>query len=609
MFLSVQLIRKMTYRRSAQTASSRSTTFYGIGVSPGIVVANVVVLKRQTYRAGWYHLPQDHIQSEIERFNITLDKAEQELIGLRTEFADDLADALSIIDSHILMLRDRMICDQTVKIIQEQNVNAEWALAQSLTRIKKRFERIADPYLKERYSDIKYVADRVFGLLSGRKDELLHNISEQAVVVASDFSPEDTIRMRTENILGFISEKGGVTTHTAIVAKSLNIPAVVGLESVTANLATGDRVILDGGTGRVMLHPTQAQIRQYSDFDRKHKAFTDNLAQYIHLASETSDGYTFRLSANIEMLDELPTVLQFGSEGIGLFRSEFDFFHGQRHPDEDMLFGMYRELLQTIAPYPVTVRTLDVGGDKFSDQLAEKNIHIDHERNPALGLRSIRLSLHESSLFKVQLRALLRASAYGRLRIMLPLVCSLAEWQQADRIIRDIMKELDEENISYDHEVEIGIMVEVPSAVIMADILAAQVDFFGIGTNDLIQYTFAIDRGNQHVAHLYDPFHPAILRMIKQTVDAGHAQGIQVSLCGEMAGDVRCAPLLIGLGVDELSMRPSVIPHVKKLLRQSASEQLRLLGEKVVQCADGASVRNCLDEYLPDHFFGEFEPL
>ena len=593
-----------TQRDGNRKSSSR--ILRGIGVSPGIVAARVVVLKRQTMRAGWYHLPAEHIEKEVERFSGAVKAAGEELGQLREKLADDLADALSIIDSHLLMLKDRMILERTMAIIRRNNVNAEWALAQALSEIKERFDRIDDPYIKERYADIKHVADRVFGLLAGREHDPLIRDDEPAILVANDFSPEDTLRMQAGSVVGFLSEKGGMTSHTAIVARSLGLPAVVGLEHATSIFATGDLIVIDGGTGQVILHPEPAEIQRGQESDRRKRASADELDRYIHLASETVDGYTIRLSANIEMREELPAVLRYGSEGIGLFRSEFDYFHGRRPPTEEQLLVTYRRLLETLAPHPVTVRTLDVGGDKFLNRFPGNKAWLDRERNPALGLRSIRFSLYERDLFRIQLRALLRASVYGRLRILLPLISALAELRQVKAIIGELMTELDQERLPFVADVEIGMMVEVPSAVIMADVFAAEVDFFAIGTNDLIQYSLAIDRGNQYVAHLYDPFHPAVLRMIRQTVDAGHASNIPVSLCGEMAGDPLCTPVLMGLGLDELSMRPAVIPRVKRLLRHSRSSDLRQLAKQILQCADSSQVSAYLAATLPTYYPKDF---
>lgn len=579
-----------------------SRTLQGIGVSPGIAAARVLVMKRHAWRAGWRHLPDDHVEKEVERFLLAIRTAGAELAQLREKLAADLADALSIIDSHLLMLKDKMIVERTVAIIRRNSVNAEWALAQALSEIKERFEQIDDRYIRERYADIKHVADRVFGLLTGREHDGLGDDDLPVILVANDFSPEDALRMQAGNVLGFLTEKGGVTSHTAIVARSLNIPAVVGLEHATSILATGDLIILDGRTGQVTLHPEPSEIRRRQEGNRRNHAKADDLDRYIHLASETEDGYVVRLSANIEMRQELPAVLRYGSEGIGLFRSEFDYFQGQKPPSEEQLLATYRQLLETMAPHPVTVRTLDVGGDKFLHSFPGNGAWLDQERNPALGLRSIRFSLYERDLFRIQLRALLRASVYGRLRILLPLVSALNEVRQAKAVIAEVMEQLAEEATPFAANVEIGMMVEVPSAVVMADVFAREVDFFAIGTNDLIQYSLAIDRGNQYVAHLYEPFHPAVLRMIRQTVEAGHASNIPVSLCGEMAGDGLCAPVLMGLGLDELSMRPAVIPRIKRMLRHSRSNELRNLARQTLECEDSERVREFLAATLP-HFY------
>jgi phosphotransferase system enzyme I (PtsI) len=593
-------------REKLHQAGREQQTLYGISGSPGIVVGKILVLDHQLEQYGRYTLDPQQVEGEVERFRAAVNRTEEELAGLRRQCEEDLADTLSIIDSHILMIRDRMILERTITLIRERQINAEWALSLALGMIKKKFDTIADGYIRDRFADIKYVADRISGQLSGRRQELFFNDTEQVILVSHDFSPEDTLQMQSKKVLGFLTEKGGVTSHTAIVARSLGVPAVLGLEKVTSICKTGDTVILDGFSGRVYLSPTPDQQRQYLEYDRQHRAFSDELAWYVHLSSETVDGLHVRLSANIEMVTELQTVHQYGAEGIGLFRSEFDYFHQGRIPDEDTLFATYRDLLAGIAPAPVTIRTLDVGGDKFAAHLQKSGLRLDLQRNPALGLRSIRFSLRESNLFITQLRAMLRASCYGRLRILLPMISSLSELQRVRSMLNAIMKDLQQEDISFNPGVEVGIMIEVPSAVVMADTLAAEVDFFSIGTNDLIQYSLAIDRGNEYVAHMYEPLHPAVLRMISQAADAAHQQGIEVALCGEMAGDVVTAPVLLGLGIDELSMRPSAIPHVKRLLRNSCFRQLTDLGEKVLKCGDGGDVRNLLTSYLPKYYPVEF---
>lgn len=586
--------------------ANRALTLQGIAASPGITVGKTLVFRRRTRRAGWYHIPQKQIQREIERFRQAIELAEGELVRIRDQFAEDLSDALSIIDSHILMVRDRMIVDRTMEIIREDRVNAEWALAQALKKIKSKFEAIADPYIKARYADVEYVADRVFALLADRNDDPMNDLDGQYIVVAHDFSPEDTLRMRSDNILGFIAETGGVTSHTAIVARSLGIPAIVGLEHITRQCATGDTVILDGSTGRAYLHPSAGRQKQYREYQRQREVSVDEIGYYIHLCPETIDGLRVKLAANIETTSELETVIKYGAEGVGLYRTEFDYFSSTKNSDEEELYTSYKKLAAILSPQTVTIRTLDVGGDKFVEHLPSGKLRLDLERNPALGLRSIRYSLRSPGPFKVQLRAILRASYHGNIRILFPMISSMDELRRVKSILNEVQTELTQQGKPFTEDLQVGIMVEVPSAVFMADTFAREVDFFSIGTNDMIQYSLAIDRGNEYVANMYEPLHPAVLRMIKQTVDAGHAGGIEVTLCGEMAGDVMVVPVLLGLGIDELSMRPSALPFVKRLLRSSTTRQLEELSSSVQQCVDGLEVRRFLNGYLPEIYPMEF---
>ena len=454
-----------------QQTDSNQSTLYGIGGSAGIAIGTIVVLRRRRGQSRYYRLTREQVQPEVDRFQTAITRAEEELLGLRRQL-EGKGDTPAIIDSHILMLRDKKILDQTISLIEEKRVNAEYGLTQALDLIKKKFDRIDDDYIRDRFADIKYVVDRIFAHLSGQQQVFPTNLKEPVILVSDDFSPEDTIRMQSDKVLGFLTEKGGITSHTAIVARSLGLPAVVGLENVTSICQTGDTVILDGFFGRVYLDPTRDQQQQYLEYSRQHSTFSDELAWYIHLASETVDGLRVRLSANIEIPTEVQAVHQYGAEGIGLFRSEFDYFQQPRIPDEESLFTTYCDMVSALDPAPVTIRTLDVGGDKLAAHLPGSGLRLDHERNPSLGLRFIRFSLREPALFVTQLRAMLRASHYGRLRILLPLISSLSELRRVFQILNTVKEDLYRQFIPFNPVVEIGIMIEVPSAVLMADVLA-----------------------------------------------------------------------------------------------------------------------------------------
>ncbi len=582
--------------------SETSITLFGVGASPGIVVGPVLYLgRRKTSRRSHRNLDAAEIANECRRFIDTVELAERQLKEVRSQFSEHLSGYAPIIDTHILMLRDKMLYDRTLAIIEQEQKDAEWALERALNEAREAFNRIEDQYLRERVHDVEQVAERMFRLLAGKAEVRFSELTEKVIVAARDFAPEDVLHMRSDKILGFFTEKGGETSHTAIVARTLGVPSVVGAEGATRHAASGDAVILDGNSGKVIINPNQRQLEQYQEYQRQYRQYSEQVAMFTHLAAETEDGLRLKVEANIEMAEEAAQAVEFGSGGIGLFRSEYYYLSRNTLPEEEELYTLYSDLLSLVAPFPVTIRTLDVGGDKFMAGLVPSD-----ETNPALGLRAIRYSLREPSVFKTQLRALLRASTVGNLRIMFPMITSLCEIKRIKGILAEVQSELSAGGQAFKTDIEIGIMIEVPSAVSIADVLAKEVNFFSIGTNDLIQYALAIDRGNEHVAHMYEPLHPAVLRMIRQVVEAGHDAGIEVGLCGEMAGDISYLPLLIGLGLDQLSMYPLAIPYVKRMVRSSTAEESEKIVQEVLRCASAQEVHNFLVHYLPERYPTEF---
>ncbi len=465
-------------------------------------------------------------------------------------------------------MNDSMITDSTINTILEEKINAEWALKKSIQKIRQLFEQADYEYVRDRINDVVNIGERILRNLAGKEQESLSEIGERVIIVAHDLSPADTSEINIGKVMGFITDVGGRTSHTAIMAQALEIPAVVGLESVTRQVQDGTLLIVDGYTGEVIIGPDDDTIIAYQEKELQHERYRSSIIQLGHLPAETVDGHRLTIKANIEFSEEVVSAKDHGAEGIGLYRTEFLYLRSKGIPSEEELFEDYKQVTEIFYPLPVTIRTLDLGGDKFSSDL-----DLSREMNPALGLRAIRFCLKEPKIFKNQLRAILRASAYGQLQLMFPMISGLQEILDTKKILKEVMHDLDNENINYDHDIKTGIMIEIPSAVIVADILAKHVDFFSIGTNDLIQYALAIDRVNEHLAYMYEPYHPAILRMIQQVVKAAKDTGIKVALCGEMAGDPFCATILLGLGIDELSMNAASIPLVKKIIRSISMKE------------------------------------
>jgi phosphotransferase system enzyme I (PtsI) len=482
-----------------------------------------------------------------------------------------------------------MLTNETIAIIESQFINAEAALKSTLQKFKDFFATIEDEYLRERSSDVETVVERVLRCMVGKSQESVNEVEGKAIIVAHDLSPADVLQIDKNKVIGFVTDLGGKTSHSAILSRALEIPAVVGLERVTAEIADGDILIIDGAAGVVVINPDKATFRDYLLRKQHYEYLGRELLKLRDLPAETTDGLRIKLKGNVELPEEISSLKRHGGEGIGLYRTEMLFLNRHTLPDEDEQFAAYAAVVREMAPHPVTIRTLDVGGDKFVSGL-----NLEDELNPALGLRAIRLSLRQPEIFKPQLRAILRASALGKVRMFFPMVSGVAEIRAVKALLSEVKEELRTTGIPFDEQIEIGIMIEIPSAVIIADLLAREVDFFSIGTNDLIQYSLAIDRTNEHLSHLYEPLHPAVLRSLKMVVDAAHAVGIDACICGEMAGEPLYLPILLGLGFDELSMNAVSILRVKKILRRFSREE----AEKLVSMALSFSTAQEVESFL-----------
>ncbi len=549
---------------SEKNSIATDTFLIGIGASPGIAIGEAYLVNRARLTAVERPIAPEEIAREKELFLEAVRVSRHQLEEVKRRVTDQqIGEHLYIIDTHLLILEDEMLLGETCATIEREQVNAEGALKRVLRKFRSVFDSIEDEYLRERRSDIDSVGDRLLRNLMGEAQQSLAEIDRKSIVVAHDFSPADTMQMDREKIIGFLTDVGGRTSHTAILGRSLGIPAVVGLETISSMVPQEMPLIIDGTTGTVILNPSPATFREYLKKKQAYEYQEKELLSYCELAAETLDGSHLVLRGNVEVAAEIPQVKAHGGEGVGLFRTEFLFMNRLSPPTEEEQFGIYRELAEKMAPHPVTIRTLDAGGDKFVPE-----INLADECNPAMGLRGIRFSLKEVRLLQTQLRAILRASAYGRVRIMFPLISGVAEVRACRGYLAEITAELRQSGIPFGPEIPIGVMIETPAAVLIADLLAREVDFFSVGTNDLIQYCLAVDRGNEHVAYLYEPLHPAILKALQAVCEAGRNAGIEVAMCGEMAGEPLYALALLGLGFNELSMNAPSIPRVKRVLRQ-----------------------------------------
>lgn len=562
-----------------KTGFEIETVYEGIPASPGIAIAPVHVIARGFSAPEVYEIPESEVAREQERFVQALEITKRQLTELQTRLEDLSGDNESgIFEAHVMILEDRSVVDRVLLAIERRQQNAEYAFYAVMQNFLEAMRRIPDPYLRERTADIEDVAQRVLRNFSLEGDTRVAGPEDQHVLVAYDLAPSDTASMNRRHVLGFATEQGSVNSHTAILARALGIPAVVGLEGAVIDIMALAPSILDGYTGKLILYPEKATLERYQNLSVAKEKVRSSLDAMRGAATNTVDGRSLTVSANIEIVDELPLVKRSGAKGIGLYRTEFLLLNGEEMPDEMRQAEVYSRVAREMMPHSTIIRTLDAGGDKLPVEPLT-----DPEPNPFLGWRGIRVSLARPAMFREQIRAVLRASAVGRVALMFPMISGLSEvWRSRD-LVRRCMDELDKEGVPFDHELPVGIMIEVPAAAICADLLAPEVDFFSIGTNDLIQYTVAADRVNPHVADLYRPTHPAVIRLIKRTIDAATNNGIWTGICGEMAGDIRLTPLLLGLGVEELSVGPQQVPRVGQAIRSLSYAECAAMSDEALR--------------------------
>ncbi len=555
--------------------------YRGIAVSAGVCRGKVVVLHRARHAIIRRELGPDDIAPEIKRFESSLVRTRQQITEIQRRVVESMsASEGDIFDVHLLMLEDRVVIDEVIRMIREQKTNADFAFHTVTNRYIAAMAKEQDEFFCERVDVLHDLTNRVLDNLLNVKQQLdLRHLNEPCILVGHDLSPSTTAQLDRNFVLGFATEVGGKTSHTAILARSLDIPAVVGAQNISEELETGDYALLDGYNGTVIVNPTDQTLFEYGQLAKIKASLGEKLREIQLQPAVTLDGQVVHLSANIEDQHDVPAVIKHGAEGVGLFRTEFLFINRESLPTEEEQYQVYREVAAALKPQPVIIRTVDLGGDKFSSQL-----QLAREVNPFLGWRGIRFCLAQPEVFRAQLRAILRASAHGNVKMMYPMISGIDELAQANAHAEKCKDELRAEKIPFAEKMEIGAMIEIPSAALVAGALAKKVNFFSIGSNDLIQYTLAADRTNERVSHLYEPTHPAILRLIKLTVDAAHAHGIWTGVCGEIAGDPVLAPLLLGLGVDELSAAPSAIDSVKYIIRRVKNDEARKLAEFALQC-------------------------
>jgi phosphotransferase system enzyme I (PtsI) len=575
--------------------------FEGAGVSPGMACGKTHVVRDDQDDVVRYRIAPSQAADEIGRFETALIQTRMQILEMQQRIAESIgAKDAAIFDAHLLVVEDRTLIDEVLRKLETDLCNVEWVFQEVATRYAETLNKIDDPYLRERALDIQDVTKRVIRNLQGKAPKTFLALNEPHVLIAHNLTPSDTASINRAYVLGIATDLGSRTSHAAILARSLNIPAIVGLHDVTAKLETGEHVLLDGSDGLLIVDPTPQTIEHYAEIESRRAKVAAKLKELRTTRSTTRDGRHVVLSANIELPQDVEAVAANGAEGIGLYRTEFLYLNRSNLPTEHEQFETYRKVAERVRPDPLIIRTFDLGGDK----LAPGAVEITDELNPFLGWRAIRLCLENMEIFKAQLRAILRASVAGNIKIMFPMISGLEELRRAKAVLDECKDELRHAGIPLAEKIEVGAMIEIPSAAISANVLAPEVDFFSIGTNDLIQYTLAVDRVNEKLAHLYEPTHPAVLRLLKMVAEAAHANDIWVGVCGEMAGDVALIPLLLGLGIDELSASASLVPRVKRAVQSLAIPECRELVEEALKLNTASEIlARCLE--LADKRYGD----
>jgi len=556
----------------------------GIAASKGIAYGQVFLYLQSELEVPRYSVDPDKRVAEIARFEHALVVTRRQISQIQAQVTKNLSEEEALIfDAHQMVLEDQALIGETIRDFEKSGLNIETCFNAVAQRYIKAFAEIDDEYLRERAADIKDVAKRVLHVLLGQAASSLTELVDKRIIVAQDISPSEAAGIDRSAALGLVTDVGSRTSHAVIVARSMKIPAVVGVRDLTTRVKNGDWLMVDGYDGCVIINPTEQTLFRYGKIEKDKKSFESRLMSVNELAAETLDGVAVTLRANIEKPDEVALVKQYHADGVGLYRTEFLFLSALKIPTEEQQYAAYREIVAGLAPAPVTIRTLDVGGDK---PLPGDPHLIGPEANPFMGFRAIRMCLENPEMFKNQLRAILRASAHGNVELMYPMISGAEELDRANALLEEAKAELQQRGQAFAPKIRAGTMIEIPSAAIAGDLLAEKCDFFSIGTNDLIQYLLAIDRGNNRIAHLYDPAHPAVIRVLKQIVDTGHTRKLKVSVCGEMAGDPVYVPLLLGLGIDELSMTPTLLPSVKFLIRAMKMSDAKQLAKQALAQTD-----------------------